>query len=418
MKKTDEKPFALRVAETIDKHHVFCTPELLVALSGGADSVALLCVLMELGYKCIAVHCNFQLRDQESVRDEQFVRQLCKNLNVRLDVTTFDTLAYAHEHGVSIEMAARDLRYSFFEERRRHYGIDCVAVAHHRDDNVETILLNMVRGTGIKGLSGMAYRRDHVARPLLDVSRQEILAYLASKGQNYVDDSTNAVPDVKRNVVRLKIMPILRELNPSIESTLVRNSWQKADSGALYIDKVDVKSHLALFGLLDDKGFTTSQIDDIWKGLGGTPGAVYESATHRLLRDRKRLVVERKDMADHMPAIKVRYADIAEYHTVPRTRDVACLDADKVGPTTHQRRVTRGDRFVPLGMKDSKLVSDYLTNIKMNKFDKQRQTVLTNGSDIVWLVGQRIDERYKVDEGKTHRLIICEIISNKDKVKE
>lgn len=216
MSKSFEKYFVDKVAQTIKRHDVIPSRRVIVALSGGRDSVALLRVLTKLGYECEAIHCNFSLRGEESLRDEKFVKQLCKNLGVYLTTTTFDTRAHALSNGISIEMAARELRYGFFNKVARDRGIDTIAVAHHREDNAETILLNMIRGTGLKGLTGMAYRRDNISRPLLDVSRKEIKEYLNVIGQNYVDDSTNEVADVKRNFVRLKIMPLLHHLNPSI----------------------------------------------------------------------------------------------------------------------------------------------------------------------------------------------------------
>ncbi len=417
------------VADTIKRHQLFDSRKVLVALSGGADSVALLRVLTELGYDCTAAHCNFNLRGSESERDEAFVTQLCTSMGIELETAHFDTKAYAASHGVSLEMAARQLRYTFFDQVLRKHGIGTVAVAHHRSDNVETILLNTIRGTGIKGMLGMPYRRDNVVRPLLDASKRQITVYLQSIGQDWIDDSTNFVADVKRNVIRLKLMPLLHELNPAVENTLLANAGrlkeaydfirthsaigkyaaQDKGGGTLTIRKSDIDSHLSLFTLLEGKGFTPSQIGDIWKNLDSTPGAVYESVTHALLRDRDTIIVKPLESEVSKPEIHTRYADMSEYHSVPHSKEVACLDADKVGDDFCVRPVEQGDRFVPLGMKGSKLVSDFMTDCKMDLFSKREQTVMTNHKDIVWLVGQRIDDRYKVVEGQTMRLLICEI---------
>lgn len=424
--------FAQKVAQSILRNKILGQGTVLVALSGGADSVALLRVLIELGVDCAAAHCNFRLRGEESDRDEQFVTNLCKVLNIKLHTTAFDTKDYARQRGISIEMAARDLRYGYFNTLVANCRYSCVAVAHHRDDNIETILLNLVRGTGIKGLTGMAYKRDKIIRPLLDFSREEILAYLHEIKQDYVTDSSNLVADVKRNVVRLKLMPILRELNPSVSETIARSArhmqevcefieetmadidWHQREDGSYTIDKSEIKSHLILFKLLCDKGFTPTQTDEIWNGLNGPSGAVYTSKSHKLLRDRDCLILMPVNAPIENATITTRIADVSEFATIPRRRDIACLDADKVGENFTVRPVRNGDRFIPLGMKGSKLVSDFLTDIKADRFRKQSQKVLTNGTDIVWLVGQRIDDRYKVVENETQRILICEINHNND----
>lgn len=429
--KSDTHTLKDTVAGTIRRHHLFPSRKVLVALSGGADSVALLRILVELGYDCTAAHCNFNLRGSESARDEAFTERLCRNMGIELETAHFDTKEFAESQGISTEMAARRLRYGFFGDVLRKRGIDSVTVAHHRSDNAETILLNTIRGTGIKGLLGMPYRRGNVVRPLLDADRRQIADYLRSIGQDWVDDSTNFVADVKRNVIRLKLMPLLRELNPSIEDTLLGNAGRLAEAydfvrthsaageyaaqdngGTLTIRKTDIDSHLTLFMLLEGKGFTPSQTDDIWRHMDNTPGAVYETPTHTLLRDRDTLII--KPLADTRgaPGIHTRHAPASEYRSVPQCREVACLDADKVGDSFSVRPVRMGDRFVPLGMKGSKLVSDFMTDCKMDLFSKRRQTVMTNGKDIVWLVGQRIDDRYKVVEGQTTRLLICEMTGN------
>ena len=206
------KDFMQRVSATIAEHSLLRPASseepgiVLVALSGGADSVALLRCMLELGYKCEAAHCNFHLRGKEADRDEEFCSELCRQLGVRLHRRDCDTRGYSTEHKVSIEMAARELRYDFFRQLAEEEGLEAVAVAHHRDDNAETILLNIVRGTGLRGLAGMPYKNGNIVRPLLNVSRQDILDYLRELGQDFVTDSTNQVADVKRNVVRLKLL--------------------------------------------------------------------------------------------------------------------------------------------------------------------------------------------------------------------
>ena len=205
----------------------------IVALSGGADSVALLLLLTELGYPCEAAHCNFHLRGAESERDQRFAESLCERLGVRLHTAGFDTRAEARRHGESIEMAARRLRYEWFGHLLDRRTADVVAVAHHADDNAETLLLNLVRGTGWRGLGGMGWRRGRVVRPMLGTTHEEAVGYLSRCGQPYVTDSSNLVPDVKRNRLRLEVMPRLRELNPSVVETLAATAARMAEAGQL-----------------------------------------------------------------------------------------------------------------------------------------------------------------------------------------
>lgn len=193
----------------------------LVGLSGGADSVALLGVLVRLGYPCIALHCNFHLRGEESDRDEAFACEFAESLEVPFHKIDFDTISYAGERHLSIEMAARELRYAWFEEMRERLGGQATAVAHHRDDNVETVLMNLIRGTGIRGMSGIRPRNGFIVRPLLCVSREDILAWLADQGYAYMVDSTNLSDAYTRNFIRLNVLPLLEEINPSARNTKI-----------------------------------------------------------------------------------------------------------------------------------------------------------------------------------------------------
>ena len=187
-----------------------------VGLSGGADSVALLAILARLGYDCVACHCNFMLRGEESVRDRNHAQRIARELHATFVETTFDTTAYAQAQGISIEMAARELRYAWFEQMRIEHQAQAIAVAHHRDDNTETVLLNLTRGTGLAGLTGMSPRNGHIVRPLLCASRDEIVEYLAHEQLDYVTDSTNLSNDYTRNKIRNEIIPLMSGINPSV----------------------------------------------------------------------------------------------------------------------------------------------------------------------------------------------------------
>ena len=214
-----------KVDAYINKYKLLNTNDLyLVALSGGADSVVLLSLLKEHGFNVHAAHCNFRLRGAESDRDEAFCVDLCRQLDVELHRVHFDTRTYADLHKVSIEMAARELRYRWFEQLRQDIGAAGICVAHHRDDSVETLLLNLVRGTGLRGMTGIQPRNGYILRPLLCVSRTEIEAFLAERGQKYVTDSTNLEADVLRNKVRLQVLPLLCELNPAVSENIQRTA--------------------------------------------------------------------------------------------------------------------------------------------------------------------------------------------------
>ena len=227
--------FKHRIQRFIEEKNLFSLNDrVLVALSGGADSVALLRVLYSLGYSCEGAHCNFHLRGEESNRDETFVRNLCKQFAVPLHVIHFETEAYAKEHHLSIEMAARELRYGWFEQLRQERDAAVIAVAHHRDDSVETFLLNLIRGTGIDGLKGIACKNGRLVRPLLQVSREQILEYLIEMEQVYMTDSTNLQDEYMRNKIRLNILPLLKELNPSVMETIQDTSFRLSEVANIY----------------------------------------------------------------------------------------------------------------------------------------------------------------------------------------
>lgn len=279
----------------------------LVALSGGADSLALLLLLRDLGYRLEAVHCNFQLRGDEADRDEDFCRSLCDELALPLHRAHFDTRAYAQLHGISIEMAARQLRYAYFRQLREAIGAEAICVAHHRDDSVETILLNLIRGTGIHGLTGMKPRQGDVVRPLLCVSRADLVSYLDGLGRSYVTDSSNLVADVKRNKVRLQILPMIEAINPSFRDTVLTMAAELegieqvvdtqlahfAEATELSIEAIqqEPSAELALYYFLQPRHFNPSQIRQIADHLAASSGSRWISPTHELLSDRGRLTI-------------------------------------------------------------------------------------------------------------------------------
>lgn len=391
----------------------------LIALSGGADSVALLLVLLRLGFSCVAAHCNFHLRGVESDRDEKFVRDLCRERNILCHVASFDTKDYASQHGLSIEMAARDLRYAFFRQLMKELNIPVVAVAHHRSDQAETVLLNLLRGSGIHGLRGMKAENHGVVRPLLNCSKQEILKYLDSLGQTYVTDSSNLSAEPQRNKIRLEVIPLLESINPqavlainrSAEYLLQAEKMLKR-SVVLEIQRYQVDDNcfkremvnseyggLLLYEWLNPLGFHSSQLDQLLNvATSDATGKYIKSATHTVWIERELLICTDNELEGQMPELEITRFPAGEI-SINRDSSEAWLDADKISMPLNQRLVATGDRFFPLGMKGSKLVSDYMTDRKFSMLQKRRQTVLTDAKDrIVWLVGLRIDERFKCCE--------------------
>lgn len=428
-----EQSFLGRVEAFIrDQHLLQRGAKYIVALSGGADSVALLCTLRRLGVDAEAATCNFHLRGEESQRDEMFCVSLCKSMGVALHRAHFDTHTYAQTHKMSIEMAARELRYAYFERLRCDIGADAICVAHHRDDSVETVLLNLVRGTGLRGLRGILPRNGHILRPLLCVGRKDIEEFLLAIGQDYVTDSTNLVPDVKRNKMRLEVLPLLESISPSARQSIFETSLNAAEAYKVYAEAmqasceaschdgvIDIEAlkrqaspESTLFHLLQPCGFTPAVIRDIYNNVDAQSGRMWSSDTHEALIDRGRIVVEKKHGdADKTLLVSETgnyvYAEDMKFtfellpcdatFKIDRSRHCACLDAAKVAFPLTIRHTQKADRFVPFGMTRSKLVSDYMTDTKHSLFEKRAQLVVADATGaIVWLVGKRTDNRFRV----------------------
>lgn len=422
-----------RVIQYIEKEHLFSTNnKILIALSGGADSIALLRILHTAGYLCEAAHCNFHLRGEESNRDEQFVRQLCLKHGINLHTVDFNTTRYASEKRISIEMAARELRYNWFEDIKNKCGADVIAVAHHQDDSVETMLLNLIRGTGINGLLGIRPCNGAIVRPLLCINREEIIHYLQGIEQTYVTDSTNLEDEYTRNKIRLHLIPLMQEINPSVKNSLIETSNYLNDTAIIYNKVIDeakervitpegirIKALLnepapgsLLFEILHPLGFNSSQIKDIANSLQGQSGKQFISKKWRAIKDRELLLLEaiRTPGNETLPfQIKVEEQDYTPDFEIPKDKGVACFDADKLNEAIHFRKWQAGDIFVPFGMKGKKKISDYLTDRKYSISQKERLWVLCCGERIAWLIGERTDNRFRVDE-TTKRLIIYKIV--------
>ena len=414
----------------------------LVALSGGADSVCLLLLLAKLQYKVTAVHCNFRLRGEESQRDENFVRDLCLKNGIKLYVRSFDTHQYAVQNKISIEMAARDLRYAYFEQLRNEIGADAIAVAHHRDDSVETFIMNAVRGTGIRGLGSIQPRNGYVIRPFLCVSHEEILCELQDYGQQYVTDSTNYETVYTRNKVRLDIVPLLRSLNSSAsenifttimnmqETLKIYNSFIEEmkrkcvseENDACIVSMTQIRACISpisvLYEILSEKGFNRNQVCEMLDitDSGRTFISSRDDTDNHVniaLIDRNRIIIRRKSSDDFeivglsdYPNIKVSVVDVSDVEINSNPR-FAYIDEDKVKGHLFVRKVEPGDKFRPFGMKGFKLVNDLLTDMKVDVFQKQQQLILCDEQSVVWVVGRRSSEDYRIDSS-TRKVLVLE----------
>ena len=394
-------PFVDTVSRFIGRHQLLHPgKKYLVALSGGADSVALLRVMRLLGYDIEAAHCNFRLRGEESDRDEAFCADLCHELSVPMHIAHFDTSAYATAHHLSIEMAARNLRYGYFRQLMNDIGAEAVVVAHHKDDSVETMLINLIRGTGIKV--------SHIH-------------------QDYVTDSTNLVDDVVRNKIRLNILPLMREINPSVTEAMAATAEKLSMVSAVYDSAMEelsgqarlpladgkviayelgkVTSEGLLFHILQPLGFSPKNVEEAYDAVQNRhTGAYFRSSSHEMVVDRELLVimpVVKPFTAMNIPVtgryvvsedctLNVKEVKVDADFSIVRTPECACLDAEKVALPLVLRTIEDGDRFSPLGMHGSKLVSDFLTDQKVNLLEKRRQLVVADAEGrIVWVVGRR-----------------------------
>lgn len=421
-------------------HHQLLTyrQPILVAVSGGADSVVLLHLLNALGYRCTAAHCNFQLRGEESYRDEQFVRNLCRKWNIPLFVRHFHTQQISQQQGISIEMAARKLRYEWFDELAKQLNINRIAVGHHRDDSVETILLNILRGTGLRGLTGIAPLRNNIVRPLLCLTRQQVTEYAMAHNIDFVEDSSNGEDVFLRNKIRLHLLPLMQEISPSASESLCKMSQQLSsaytlyqkyihqiinhisEENRIYIHRLEQypESETILFEMLHPLGFNSHQIKQIYESRNAHSGKVFLSPTHRLMKDRncfllspvqandvQEFTIENLDNLSHLP-LKIK-ADILPAQSINLQKDPKILfaDADKVQFPLTLRRWKQGDRFIPFGMKGQKKVSDFFSDNKFSLADKEDTWLLLSADGkIIWIVGHRSDNRFRISESTLHVL--------------
>ena len=421
-----------KINNYIEKHCLLKPgSKIIVGLSGGADSVVLLHMLHTLGYSCIAAHCNFHLRGEESERDERFASELAASFNLPFIKQDFDTQSIAKERGISIEMAARDLRYQWFTELRENQKADAIAVAHHRDDSIETLLLNLIRGTGIKGLTGIQPRMGYLVRPLLCVSKKEILQYAQTKNLPFITDSSNEQDKIIRNKIRLQVIPLLETINPSVRDAIVQTMENLNEVSKIYeteiekaIQAINNKGSISipllktfpspesiLFELLKNYGFGKEVIRDIYCAMDSQPGKTFYSPDYSVVKDRdafllspivreeeKEYLIQANETFLEFPfKMEISHRKHETLTDIDKDAHTATLDYDELRFPLTLRKWKQGDKFIPMGMKNFQKISDYFTNCKFSKIEKEKTWILISGNEIVWIVNYRVDERFKIN---------------------
>ncbi len=418
--------------------------KILLAISGGIDSMVMAHLFLQSGYRIGIAHCNFSLRANDSDLDEKLVHDFALQNNLPFLTTRFDTLSFAKENGLSVQMAARELRYKWFEDIRIENGYDKIAVAHNLNDNIETLLINLIRGTGITGLTGMKPIINRIVRPLLFATRNEIMSYCNSQKIIYREDKSNADTKYTRNKIRHLVIPVLKEINPSIETTLNETAERLSGISEIiteYINELKEKiteqqdknisfnirllnNHIPnktiLFELFKPYGVTNVMLKDLTAVIEGKTGGQILTNTHRIIKNRKELIVSAENQETetfyqvndiegfkNIPGIvSAVFTDIADKYEIPSNPYIACLDSDKVKFPLIIRNWRAGDHFYPLGMKQKKKLSDYFIDNKYSILDKENRLILESEGRIVWIIGDRIDNRYRITKSTKRVLLV------------
>jgi tRNA(Ile)-lysidine synthase len=417
---------------------------ILLAVSGGVDSMVMAHLFVGLKADIGIAHCNFNLRGKESDGDEDLVYQFALDHNVPFYTKRFDTKKFAAENHISIEMAARELRYKWFEEIREESNYSVISVAHNLNDSVETFLMNLTRGTGIAGLTGMKPINNNIVRPLLFASRTQIAGYCKENHITYREDKSNADTRYIRNKIRHSIIPVFQEINPSFETTITETSERlneineiitehirmlrnevSTETESTIVFKTDKLRYLSpkltiLFELFKPYGIGKGQLQDLIKLINGRTGSQLFTNEYRLFKDRKELVVSKKtkEAGNFFELKKVEdfnlYSDcisakITQYYDdfkIPESSDTACLDAGKISFPLVIRRWKHGDSFFPFGMKQRKKLSDYFIDNKYSVLEKEQCLILESEGKIVWLINERIDNRFRITSSTKEILIL------------
>ena len=429
--------------EYIAKEKLFTTGDkLLLAVSGGLDSVVLAELCRRCGYEFEIAHCNFQLRGEESVRDEEFVRRLGNVL-----VRRFDTAEYARANKASIQVAARELRYGWFESLVRDGTARWIVTAHHLDDNVETMLMHFFKGTGIAGMRGMLPKQGNIVRPLLFARKEELREFAVGAGLSWVEDSSNESDKYTRNFFRHQLIPLVEQAYPAAAGNLADNlsrfrevegiyrqaveGWKKklmevrGNEVHIPVEKLRKVEPLAtlVYEMLEPFGFSPLQAGEVVALMDSPTGRYVRSKTHRVLKNRNWLILAplAQEEAVHIlieqPGVasftggELRLKEVGLKEPLDQGAGVALLDADKVGYPLLLRRWKAGDYFYPLGLRKKKKVARFLIDTKVSVADKERVWVLEMDKKLLWVVGRRIDDRYKIGPG-TRRVLRIEYVKS------
>ncbi len=419
----------------------------LVALSGGVDSVVLATLMLRSGYTFSVAHCNFHLRGEESNRDERFVRSWAEKNKIKLFVSEFDTYEYMQQKGISLEMAARELRYSMFKNLMTSHGFSLLATAHHADDSAETFFINLLRGTGIAGLHGILPKHDNIVRPLLFATRKDIFDFAKVNNIPFVEDSTNEETQFLRNKIRHRLFPLLKDLCPNFDTVIKKDIDRLRETEIVFrsvierlradiiekesnICKINIdrlrKLHpirILIYELLSEYGFNETDSNNVLASLDKESGKQFFSKTHRLLKDRNYLFItplnadqhqeryllnESQNMVNEPIHLVLETLEDLTFVNISKDRNIAMFDKDMLQFPLVLRHWKQGDAFVPFGMNKSKKLSDFFTSEKYSLIEKQQQWLLCSGNDIIWIVGRRTDNRYRISE-KTKTILKIEI---------
>jgi tRNA(Ile)-lysidine synthase len=416
---------------------------ILLAVSGGIDSMVMTHLFLQTGTETGIAHCNFTLRALESDKDEEMVREYASKYNIPFYSARFETKSFAKKNGLSVQMAARELRYEWFERIRKENGYKAVAVAHNLNDNIETLLINLTRGTGIAGLTGMRPSVNNIIRPLLFATRQEITSYCIKNHLVFREDNSNSDTKYTRNKIRHLVIPVLKEINPSIENTLRETaerftgineiltkfiselretiSLKKGDIIKFKVSqlKVHFQNKTLIFELFKPFGITNVMLDDLIKVINGKTGGQIFTNTHRIIKNRSEIIVSPENCGNDRfyeieniqefskvpEIISAEYEDISASFEIPEDQFTACIDSVKVRFPLIIRRWKSGDHFYPFGMKNKKKLSDYFVNKKYSILEKENKLILESEGKIVWILGDRIDNRFRIT-GATKKAMI------------
>ena len=433
----------LKFKDYIKQQNLFQPKDkLLLAVSGGVDSVVLCELCKQAGYHFSIAHCNFQLRAEDSNRDEKFVKQLAKKYEVVFYARTFETKTVAAKEKKSVEETARDLRYAWFEELSIKHGYTYIVTAHHANDNIETVLMNFFRGTGIKGLHGILPKQNKIIRPLLFATKKEIENFAADRPLAFVTDDTNAQNDFTRNYFRNDLIPAVQKVFPGAEENILKNITRLGEAEQLYNQAIDFHKkklleqkgneiHIPvlklqqttplstiLYEIIKEYNFTAHQTEEVIALLKSESGKYIQSSSHRVIRNRKWLIISPKETIEaqnilieeevkkiifEIGKLEISKSNLSSPHVPPLgvrglSLSIAQLDMDEIKFPLLLRKWKQGDYFYPLGMQKKKKISRFLIDQKLSLTQKEKVWVIETNKKIIWVVGMRIDDRFKITD--------------------